>query len=101
MPRCRVRKQRGAAGEEDIGAVTDGGMPEGLGEVRLADANIADDEDRGEFVQVATGGEILDEGAVELRQALEVELIASRKPLRFWIFGLAACCRRQYPKCRS
>ena len=76
-------------------------MSEGLSEVGFTDPDIADDEDGGAFVQVSTGGEILDEGAVELRQALEVELIASRKPLRFWIFGLAACCRRQYPKCRS
>jgi hypothetical protein len=49
-------------------------MTQRLGTVRLADADIADDEDRRAFIEVMAGGQLLDEGAVELRQTLEVDL---------------------------
>ena len=50
-------------------------MAEGLRQVDLAGAAGADDEHRGLLVEIAPGGQIVDERAVELRQALEVELL--------------------------
>ena len=41
----------------------------------------ADDQNRDVIVEVAAGGEFVDDGAIELRQALEVELLE----------GLAGC----------
>jgi hypothetical protein len=66
VPRCTSNckpveaKEVHLKGEQNIGADVDGGMPEGLGEVRLADVDISDDENRGALVQVATGGRDLE-----------------------------------------
>jgi hypothetical protein len=64
-----------AAGEDDIDALADGAMAEGLGEMALADTDLAYDEDRGVLGDIAAGGQIMDQGAIELRQPIEVELI--------------------------
>ena len=50
-------------------------MTQGLGEVTFADADLTDDEHGGMFGQVAIGGEIVDERAVELWEPIEVELM--------------------------
>ena len=50
-------------------------MAEGLGQMALAGAARPDDEHRGALVEVAPGGQIVDQGAIELGQALEVELL--------------------------
>src|SRR5579884_272393 len=41
----------------------------------FADANFTDDENRGALGEVATGGEVVHQGAIELWQAVEVELL--------------------------
>ena len=50
-------------------------MAERLGEMALAGAAGPDDEHRDAVGEIAPGGELVDEGAVQLRQALEVELL--------------------------
>ena len=44
-------------------------------EVPFAGAAGADDQDGSALGRIAPGGEVMNEGAIELRQALEVELI--------------------------
>jgi hypothetical protein len=46
-----------------------------LGEVAFADADLTDDEYGSVFAQVAVGGQIVHERAVELWEPIEVELI--------------------------
>ena len=50
-------------------------MAKGLREMALAGAAGADDEHRGAFSEIAAGGKLVHERAVQLRQPLEVELI--------------------------
>ena len=50
-------------------------MTEGLREVTFADADLTDDEYRRVLGQIAVGGQIVDERAVELWQPIEVELL--------------------------
>jgi hypothetical protein len=50
-------------------------VTQGLGEVAFADADLTDDEYGSVFAQVAVGGQIVHERAVELWEPIEVELI--------------------------
>src|SRR5690606_26970087 len=62
-------------GEHDVDALAHGAVTEGLGEVALAGATRPDDEHRSTLVEVAASGEVVDERTVQLREALEVELL--------------------------
>ena len=50
-------------------------VAQGLGQVGLAGAAGAHDEHRGLLMQIAPGGQVMDQGAVEAGQALKVKLI--------------------------
>ena len=50
-------------------------MAQRLGQVGLARAAGPDDEYRGFLVQIPSGGQVMDQAAIEVRQALEVELV--------------------------
>lgn len=67
--------QLSATGEHDIDAAADGAVPERLGEMTFADTDVTDDEHGSMFGEVAVGGQIVNERAVELRESIEVELL--------------------------
>lgn len=50
-------------------------MPHGLRQVGLACAAGPDDQHRGLLLQIPSGGQVVYEAAVEIEQALEVELV--------------------------
>ncbi len=71
----QARGELCAGGEQHVDALTDRAVTERLGEMTLAGTAGSDDEHGGTFIEVAAGGEFVDERAVELGQAFEVELL--------------------------
>lgn len=65
----------GAAREEHIDTLTDRAVAECLCEVALSDTHIADDEHGRVLGEVAAGGQIVNECAVEFGESIEIELI--------------------------
>lgn len=70
-----ARGEACAGAEDDIDAGAHGAVAKRLRQVRFPGAAGADDEHRGLLGEVAAGGEVVHQGAVQLRQALEVELL--------------------------
>ena len=64
-----------AGSEQHIDALTDGAVAERLGEVTFAGAARTNDQDRDALAEITTGGELMDECAIQLRQPFEVELL--------------------------
>lgn len=71
----QCRGELRAAGEQHIDAAANSAMTKGLGKMTFADANLTDDEYWGVLGQIAVGGQVMDQGTVELRQSIEVELL--------------------------
>ncbi len=69
------RDELGAADEHHVDAAADGAMAKRLREMTLANTDLTDDEHGRMLSEVAVGGKIVDERAVELRQSIEVELL--------------------------
>ena len=68
-------EQLGLGGEEDIVSLADGTVAEGLGEMALAGAAGAGDEDVGRFLDEAAGGQFLDQGPVDAGVEVKIELL--------------------------
>ena len=66
-------EQLRAGGEDDVVPLAHGAVPERLRQMALAGAAGADDQHRRAFVDVAPGGEVMDQGAVGRGQAVELE----------------------------
>ena len=81
MSRAEVAEHPRGLVEEDRAALAAGGMSDGLGEVRLADADRADQEHRLLALDEAAGGEIADLGCGDLGVEGEVEV--GERPLFF------------------
>ena len=71
--RVQLAQELALGGEDHVVALTDGDVTEALGQVALAGAAGPGDEHAHALVEEAQGGEFLDQGAVERRQAVEVE----------------------------
>lgn len=72
--RCvQAGEQLRAGGEDDVVPLTHGAVPERLRKMAFPGAAGANDQHRGALVDVAPGGEVMDQGAVGRGQAVELE----------------------------
>lgn len=71
----QARGELALTGEEHVAALAERAMAERLREVALAGTERTDDEHRRLLVEIAAGGEIADQAAVDAGQAIEVERI--------------------------
>jgi len=81
---CRQLRTRG---KQHIDAPADGAVSECLDKMALSDSDLADDEHRGVFGDIATGRQIVHQVAIEFGQPIEVELAcisATAWPLRMY-----------------
>src|SRR6185437_15354007 len=65
-------RQLRAAGKEHVDPLADRAVPQSLGEMTFADPDFPDNEYGSALGDVAAGGQIMDERAIELRQPVEV-----------------------------
>lgn len=73
--RVQAGGERGAGKESDVNTLAYGGVAKCLREMALAGAAGPDDDGRGVLVDVAPGGEVVNERSVQARESIEVELL--------------------------
>lgn len=73
--RLELVEHFGLGGEQHVISISDGGMPQGLGDMAFASAARTDDENTDLFLDKPAGGQVQDQRTVDVKIEGEVELL--------------------------